>query len=448
MEKKEEEKTQETLDLFQLIFEGNLLTKNANGKEFYQTSKGIVTLEEFGDCQTATLNEIEQRRKLSEVPKPKEIEKMVVAYHFPCLDGAVAAALVQLYAKVVDGDILKIVEAFRLKRRNALENVSGLPPVEVKRKEAPYSSSHFNTCHLPTLKLEPFGYNGSNYLFRIKRHCDPKTVLVFVDTFGADERELELFCGKFKEVWVIDHHLTFKKKVLDVWKDKTPQNFFYIFEDGVSASKIIREIFGKFLLPIETILVSDLAEQFSLFLDYVNDNDLKLEVLKDIEEFIQGFYALELNFDMNMETRLLQKLLELCNPKFLVEKGRPLFEKIQKEVNEIVRSQSQLVTWEGSTRFLAAKCERRIVSQVGNALAVKSFEMGHANIGMAFMPIQRNSSFVCSLRSSNRHPVSEKNNCESIAIKLGGGGHLNAAAFKATKQTMKNSFKGFKIPNN
>ncbi len=219
-----------------------------------------------------------------------------------------------------------------------------------------------------------------------------KDVYIVDYSFSGDE--MQRYQAEAKSFVVIDHHISAEKDIREL---KT-----FVFDNSRSGSYLTWQYFHP-------------DTKVPVLIDYISDADIWAHSLpdwKEIESFIYSNGEEHFSFQ---HFEMLHETLETEDGYARAKSiGQMLTDAHAAKVNMYVDI-AELITFEGYEVY-AVNAPREVRSELGHVLAVKtnSFSMIF-NYERGF--------WKCSLRSVKDFDVSV------IAVKYGGGGHKNAAAF-------------------
>lgn len=243
--------------------------------------------------------------------------------------------------------------------------------------------------------------------------------------------DLDAYCDIFDKVILIDHHESAIKKLIEHYKSplEKQSNGNYKFQDQPKNLEVFLALNNEWSGAMGTAIwfhmnksdptKSDTDNNYlrdHWLVKAVDDRDrwqFKLPLTKEINE---GLF--NLGFDLGTWQEYVT--FNEATKEYLATVGTILIQKKNKDVQSII--QSSAIIDDNAEKIIFCNCPYLLASEVGNILA-KDYRMAV----LWFM--DKEGQISVSLRSNSNTP--DWINCSKIAQKLDGGGHANAAGFKA-----------------
>ncbi|KAG8071891.1 hypothetical protein GUJ93_ZPchr0006g44034 [Zizania palustris] len=315
-----------------------------------------------------------------------------VLYHYPCPDGAFAALAAHLYFSAA-----------------AL-------PVRF------FPNTVYNPIRSDTLPLDEI---KDVYL------------LDFVGPLGF----VTDIARKVESVTILDHHKTaFESLCGNVTLEK---NVNKVIDMQRSGATIAFDFFSNKLLTADSSLRNHESYNTANGVKYLDDNKLETvpKLFKFIEDgdlwrwtipnskaFSSGLKDLDIEFDVNINRKLFDQLLEL-DPEQVISRGQATLSHKQRLIDDCLEKSYEIALGHGefgNCLAVDADAISNLRSELGNQLANKSRNLNLRSIGAVVykVPELHNDDMLkISLRSLNDEDTT------SISKVYGGGGHRNASSF-------------------
>jgi nanoRNase/pAp phosphatase (c-di-AMP/oligoRNAs hydrolase) len=304
-------------------------------------------------------------------------KKTAVLYHYPCPDGAFAAAAAHLYFKA-----------------------SSIPALFFP-----------NTVYTP-LRLEdlPLGEISDVYL------------LDFVGSPGF----VKQLSSKVDRVVVLDHH----KTALEMMKAGNfgDDNVVKVIDMERSGATIAFDYFKCKLLGLGYDDVNGEFDRSRKLFEYIEDADLWKWRLKNSKAFSSGLKDLNIEFDPHLNPSVFKQLLSL-DVDYVINQGMSSLSEKDRLIKEVLGKSYEIAL--GSEEFghcLAVDADSicKLRSELGHQLADKSSKLKLRGIGAVVYHVpelENDEMLKISLRSI------EDEDTTPISQKFGGGGHRSASSF-------------------
>jgi len=252
----------------------------------------------------------------------------------------------------------------------------------------------------------------------------PKSHAYLLDYIGKEDFPFKL-AKQATTVTVIDHHKTSMESLSK--HTLLPNMEINIVNDKSGATLAL----NHFMKEVD-LFNGDLKlqEHMQRIFSYIEDNDLWKHRLPHSQKFSQGLHSLKIDFDVNKNPDLFDKLMAL-DVDDLIQKGKSM----KGENDAIIESEvsKSFVISLGGSRDGFGKCLAIISSYselrsvLGHHLAEKSGSLGYRTMACVVYEVtERPGEYKVSLRSIGEDTT-------EISTKYGGGGHMQASSFFVPK---------------
>lgn len=328
-----------------------------------------------------------------QVQKMKGKVGVAVLYHYPCPDGAFAALAAHLY----------------------FSSLSSPPPPLFFFPNTVYSP--LTPRDLPLSQIDS----------------------VYLLDFVGPPAFLHHLSSSVRRVIVLDHH----KTALEMLGSGTcvTGNVTKVIDMDRSGATIAYDYFMEKLLTAGNRDTNNAAVDYSTLdqgihefrrlrqpFQYIEDRDLWRWKLPDSKAFSSGFDDLKIEFDVRSNPSMFDQLRSL-DLESLISQGKVSISRKQKLIDDAL-DQSFVIALGGGTfgHCLAVNADAlfELRSELGNQLAIKSFEMKLRRIGAVVYKVpelENDQVLKISLRSVDIEDTTP------ISQEFGGGGHRNASSF-------------------
>eukprot|EP01017_Pseudomicrothorax_dubius_P003383 TRINITY_DN10474_c1_g1_i1.p1 TRINITY_DN10474_c1_g1~~TRINITY_DN10474_c1_g1_i1.p1 ORF type:complete len:365 (+),score=46.27 TRINITY_DN10474_c1_g1_i1:85-1179(+) len=348
-----------------------------------------------------------------------EINRILIFYHSPCLDGAYSllscllGLCSLLRSKLTPQSICNIV-------KGDLEVLNVGDPTPLSDLDEAYGLSN------SSISFVPYRHTEANYQsVGVLSSLQETTMLIFLDCC-AGKLTAELV-KKAGFTLMIDHH----KTTLSIIQDFTPDilsKFKLVYDESLAACVLSFNYFSS--IVSYPLLESELEANLKKVLELVGAHDIKKDYNDEAAAFVCGIFKRRMDFNIFNNSRLLRDLLDV-NIEVLKEIGRVDVE-VRKRIAQTYAASRRLIDFssciEGKTiiGYAVEIKDATIRNEVGEVLAEISVNDGHSNIGCVYYQ-DNDGSLKVSLRS--KRDLDEEGFCHKIAERFKGGGHPTAASF-------------------
>ncbi|KAF2946389.1 uncharacterized protein [Oryza sativa Japonica Group] len=315
-----------------------------------------------------------------------------VLYHYPCPDGAFAALAAHLY----------------------------------------FSAAALPVCFFPNTVYDPIRSDALPF--------DEIKDVYLLDFVGPPGFVTDI-APKVESVTILDHHKTAFESLCG--NPTLGENVNKVIDMQRSGATIAFDFFSNKLLTIGSslwnhrsgnsfngvkYLPDNKLETVHKLFKFIEDGDLWRWTIPNSKAFSSGLKDLDIEFDVNINRKLFDQLLEL-DPEEVISRGQATLSHKQKLIDECLEKSYEIAL--GCGRFgncLAVNADAisNLRSELGNQLADKSRNLNLRSIGAVVykVPELNNDNMLkISLRSLNEEDTT------SISKEYGGGGHRNASSF-------------------
>jgi len=252
----------------------------------------------------------------------------------------------------------------------------------------------------------PLSYGYENTILRRMEQSHRDSDIYFLD-FSIKKDAIENMAQLANSVTIVDHHLSAEKNLCNV--EFNNDNIHIHINKEHSGGVLAWEFFNK---------SKDIPEIYK----YIEDIDLLKYSLEDINAFEEGMKEAFIDNDIQQFGRLI-KNKDIVS--LLIELGKPLVSKKQKEIEQealaIIRDQEKFIKKiDGREFYVVNYTDATRVTDLSSAI----MGMSNRNIPVATYFIEEDKVFF-SLRSTD-----DIGEIETVAEKLGGGGHPTCSAFR------------------
>ncbi|KAJ3680414.1 hypothetical protein LUZ60_016692 [Juncus effusus] len=319
-------------------------------------------------------------RRLSSMQTSTFKKKPAVLYHYPCPDGAFAALAAHLYFSAVSSPALF------------------------------FPNTVYDPIRCDSLPLDEI---SEAYL---------------LDFVGPPGFVAEL-SSHVNSVTILDHHKTAFEALSD--DSKTGENVNKIIDMNRSGATIAFDFFNNKLSNISSsttqLVPQEDSERINKVFKFIEDADIWKWQIPDSKAFSSGLRDLDLEYNVNVNPRLFNQLLEI-DPDHLISLGQDSLVKKQKLIDDCLATSYEISLGCGQFgKCLAVDADSisNLRSELGNQLAEKSRNLNLRGIGAVVykVPEIKTNLFKISLRSLDSEDTTV------ISQEYGGGGHRNASSF-------------------
>ncbi|KAF0933829.1 hypothetical protein E2562_019285 [Oryza meyeriana var. granulata] len=262
----------------------------------------------------------------------------------------------------------------------------------------------------------------------------------FVEYFISNARDNSNVCILFS-VTILDHHKTAFESLCG--NATVGKNVNKVIDMQRSGATIAFDFFSNKLLAVGSsvwnhgsdnavngvkYLPDNKLETVHKLFKFIEDGDLWRWTIPNSKPFSSGLKDLDIEFDVNINRKMFDQLLEL-DPEKVISHGQATLSHKQKLIDDCLEKSYEIALGRG--RFgncLAVNADAisNLRSELGNQLADKSRNLNLRSIGAVVYKVPElndDNMLKISLRSLNEEDTA------TVSKEYGGGGHRNASSF-------------------